>query len=92
MTVQRLRRGLRVLTLGAVFGAGCLFATVTQTTAQAQMGDPGQKVMEAADSQGDSLGSVTERGMSITDMRKNATALNENLDKFDKIESARGGG
>ncbi len=89
---KQIRRGLRVLIFGAVFGAGYLFATVTQTTAQAQMGDLGKKAMEAAGSQGGALGSVTELGTSIIDMRKNVSALNENLDKLEKIKAALGGG
>ena len=88
----RQRRALRVLAFGAVFGAGYLFATVTQTTAQAQVGDLGKKAMDAAGSQGGALGSVTELGTSITDMRKNVEALNANLDKLDKIKAALGGG
>ena len=89
---EQVRRALRVLAFGAVFGAGYLFATVTQTTAQAQMGDLGKKAMEAAGGQGGTLGSVTELGTSIMDMRKNVDALNENLDKLEKIKAALGGG
>jgi hypothetical protein len=48
--------------------------------------------MEAAGGQGGTLGSVTELGTSIMDMRKNVNALNENLDKLEKIKAALGGG
>ena len=89
---EQVRRALRVLAFGAVFGAGYLFATVTQTTAQAQMGDLGKKAMETAGSQGGTLGSITEMGTSISDMRKNVEALNANLDKLEKIKAALGGG
>ena len=56
------------------------------------MGDLGKKAMEAAGSQGGALGSITELGTSLMDMRKNVAALNENLDKLDKIKAALGGG
>ena len=87
-----MRRARRVLVFGAVFGAGYLLATVTQPTAEAQMGDLGKKAMEAAGSQGGALGSVTELGQSIVEMRENVNALSANLDKLDKIKSALGGG
>ena len=89
---KNVRRALRVLAFGTVFGAGYMFATVTQTTAQAQMGDLGKKAMEATGSQGGALGSVTDLGKSIMDMREHVTALNENLDKLEKIKAALGGG
>jgi hypothetical protein len=89
---KQLRRALRVLAFGAVFGAGYLLATVTQPTAHAQMGDLGKKAMDAAGSQGGALGSVTELGQSIVEMRENVAALSENLDKLDKIKAALGGG
>ena len=89
---EQVRRALRVLAFGAVFGAGYLFATVTQTTAQAQMGDLGKKAMEAAGGQGGTLGSVADLGKSIVDMREHVTALNDNLDKLEKIKAALGGG
>jgi len=89
---KQMRRALRVLAFGAVFGGGYLFATVTQPVAQAQVGDLGKKAMDAAGSQGGALGSVTELGQSIVEMREHVTALSENLDKLDKIKAALGGG
>jgi len=92
MRERRLRRALRVLVFGAVFGAGYLFATVTQTTAQAQMGDLGKKAMEAAGESGGSLGAAAKLGTSISGMREHLTALNQDVDTLEKIKTSLLGG
>jgi hypothetical protein len=89
---RHVRLAARIALFGAVFGAGYLFATLTQTTAQAQMGDLGKKALEATGGSGGTLGSVAKLGTSIGQMREHLTALNQNVDELEKIKASLGGG
>lgn len=84
------RRALRSLAMAALFGAGYLLGATAQPSAEAQMGELGKKAMESAG--GGGLGSVTDLGKSILEMREHVNGLNENLDRLEKIKAALGGG
>ena len=86
------RRIARVALLAAVFGGGYLVGVTSQPDAEAQMGQLGEKAMEAAGAQGGALGSAARLGTSITQMREHVAALSQNLDELDKIKAALGGG
>jgi len=83
---------IRIGAIVAVFGAGYLLGTVTQPTAEAQMGELGKKAMESAGGQGGALGSVAELGTTITGLQENVNELQGHIDTLNKIKAALGGG
>lgn len=91
-TITISARTLRALALAGVFGVGYLLGTVTQPSAQAQMGELGKKALEAAGESGGPLGAAAQLGTQITEMRDHVAALNANLDQLDKIKALLGGG
>ena len=86
------RRAIRIGTLVCVFGAGYLLATVTQPSAEAQMGELGKSALEQAAGGGGALGSVAELGTTITGLQENVTELQGHIDTLNKIKAALGGG
>jgi hypothetical protein len=86
------RRAIRIAAFTLVFGAGYLFATVTQPTAEAQVGELGKKAMEAAGETGGPLGSAAKLGTTITGMQENVTKLQEHIDTLNQIKASLGGG
>lgn len=86
------RRMMRVGTLVLVFGAGYLVATVTQPSAEAQMGELGKMALDKAAGGGGALGSVAELGTTITGLQENVTELQGHIDTLNKIKAALGGG
>jgi len=87
-----MRRVIRIGAFVAMFGAGYLVATVTQPSAEAQVGELGKKAMESAAGQGGALGSVAELGTTITGLQKNVDELQGHIDTLNKIKAALGGG
>ena len=86
------RRTIRIATLAAVFGAGYLAGTVTQTPAEAQMNELGKKAMEQAGGAGGPLGTAAELGNTITGLQKNVTELQGHIDTLNKIKASLPGG
>jgi len=77
--------------LAAVFGAGILVGSLTQRTAEAQLGELGGKALEAAGQQGGTLGSAAKLGTSITEMQEHVSGLQKNLETLKQIQAALGG-
>jgi len=86
MVQGRIGRGLRIVAVAGIFGAGYLCGSLGQRSAEAQLGD----VMKKAGESG-ALGSVGEMGTAILDMQKNVDGLQKNLDTFKKVKAALGG-
>lgn len=86
------RRMIRIGMFTAIFGAGYLTGTVTQTPAEAQMGELGKKAMEQAAGAGGPLGAAAELGTTITGLQKNVSELQGHIDTLNKIKGALGGG
>jgi hypothetical protein len=86
MKASRVIRSLRLALVIAVFAAGFFCGSLTQRSAEAQLGD----VMKKAGESG-SLGSVGELGSAIVDMQDHVTALQKNIDTLKKVKSALGG-
>jgi hypothetical protein len=84
-------RTARIGGVVAIFAAGWLCGAVSQRTAEAQLGDLGQKAMEKAGDQGGALGAASKLGTSITDIQKNLDALQKNVDTLKGIQSMLGG-
>lgn len=87
-----MRRMIRIAAIAAVFGAGYLLGTVTQPTAEAQMGELGKKAMESAAGQGGALGTAAELGTTITGLQENVNELQGHIDTLNKIKAALPGG
>ncbi len=83
----RIGRGLRIVAVAGVFGAGYLCGSLGERSAQAQLGD----VMKKAGEQGGALGSVGQLGSSIVEMQQHVDGLNKDLETLRKIKSALGG-
>lgn len=89
----------RIGILAVVFTAGYLAGTMTQPSAEAQLGNAleaagsaaaGAAAEDAVGSTG-SLGQITKLGTAITDMQGNVDALQKNLELLNTIKSALGG-
>lgn len=87
-----MRSAIRIGALVAVFGTGYLLGAVTQTTAEAQMGEMGKKAMEQAAGSGGPLGTAAQLGTTITGLQKNVTELQGHIDTLNKIKAALPGG
>lgn len=86
------RRALRIGVLATVFGAGYLLATVTQPTAEAQMGELGKQAMEQAAGAGGPLGTAAKLGTTIQGLQENVNELQGHIDTLNQIKAALGGG
>jgi hypothetical protein len=84
-------RTARIGALVAIFAAGWIGGSVTQRSANAQMGDVGKGVMEKAGEQGGALGAAGKLGTSIGDIQKNLDALQKNVDTLKSIQGMLGG-
>jgi hypothetical protein len=82
--------GVRVAAVSAIFGLGFLCGSVTQKSADAQMGDVGSEIMKKAGSSGGMLGSAAELGTSITEMQQHVNGLQKNIEVLKKIKGALG--
>ena len=69
-----------------VFGLGYVCSTMTQRSAEAQMGG----ILDKAGKLGGPVGSVAEFGSSIVEMQEHINGLQKNLDTFKKVQSALG--
>ncbi|MFN8544133.1 MAG: hypothetical protein U0807_08000 [Candidatus Binatia bacterium] len=81
----------RIAFAAALFAAGFFCGSISQRSAQAQLGDVGSKAMEAAGAQGGALGSAAKMGSAISDMQKNIEGLQKNLEIFKQIQAVLGG-
>jgi hypothetical protein len=70
---------------------GFLCGSLTQHSANAQMGDMGVEMLKKAGESSGSLGSVVQLGTTISDMEKNVSGLQKNIDTLKKVKAALGG-
>jgi hypothetical protein len=91
MTRKTIERTARIAALAGIFAAGWLGGSVTQRSADAQMGDLGKAAMDKAGDQGGALGAAGKLGSSIGDIQKNLDALQKNVDTLKSIQSMLGG-
>ena len=78
--------------ISAIFSAGFLCGLISQQSANAQLGGFGEQMLNKAKDSGGALGSVTQLGSAITDMEKNVSGLQQNLDTLKKVQAALGRG
>jgi hypothetical protein len=82
---------VRVVIVAGTFGVGYLCGSVTERSANAQMGDIGGELMQKAAGSGGMLGSAAKLGTAITDMEKHVSGLQNNIDTLKTIKAALGG-
>ena len=82
---------LRIVVVTAIFGTGWLCGSLTQRSAEAQLGDLGGDVMKRASESGGTLGSVAKLGTTISDLEKHVSGLQKNIDTLKSVKSALGG-
>lgn len=91
MSSKTILYSIRIGVVAVVFSAGYLCGSMTQHTANAQMGDFGNELLKKAAESGGSLGSIAQLGTAITDMEKNVSGLQKNIDTLKKVKAALGG-
>lgn len=91
MSSKTMLYSVRIGIVTAVFSAGYLCGSLPQQSAHAQMGELGGELLKKASESGGTLGSVTELGTAITDMEKNVSGLQKNIDTLKKVKTALGG-
>ena len=84
MTKIRIYRGLSIAVMAAMFGLGYVCGSITQRSAEAQIGG----LLEKGAKMGGPIGSVAEFGSSITEMQDHISGLQKNLDTFKKVQSS----
>jgi hypothetical protein len=89
---EDMTRTIRTLAFAVVFAAGYLLGTVTQESAEAQVGELGKKAMEAAGESGGPLGTAAKLGTTITGMQENVTKLQEHINTLNEIKASLPGG
>jgi hypothetical protein len=77
--------------LVGLFAAGFLCGSLSQRSAQAQLGELGGKAMEKAAGAGGPAGSVGTLGTSIVDMQQHVDGLQKNLETLKQVKAALGG-
>ena len=87
MLQGRIGRGLRIVAVAGLFGAGYLCGSLGQPGAQAQLGD----VMKKAGEQGGALGSDAQLGSSLVETQQHVDGLNKDLETLRKVKAALGG-
>ena len=85
------RRVMRVGLVGTIFAVGFLCGSVSQRSADAQLGELGKGAMEKAGGSGGALGSVVKLGESIVEMQQHVDGLQKNIDVLKKVKSSLGG-
>lgn len=91
MAEKGIKRGVQVGLLAAIFAAGFFCGSLTQRSANAQLGELGKGAMEKAGESGGALGSVVQLGSSIVEMQQHVDGLQKNIEVLKKIKSSLGG-
>lgn len=82
---------VRVVVVAVIFSMGFLCGSLTQRSANAQLGDMGGELLKKAGESSGPLGSVVQLGTTINDMEKNVSGLQKNIDTLKKVKAALGG-
>jgi hypothetical protein len=82
---------LRICFVTVIFSVGYLCGTLNHHSANADWTTIGQEAVKEAAGSNSALGSVAQLGTAISDMEKNVSGLQQNLDTLKKVKSALGG-
>lgn len=91
MSNKTILYSVRIGVVTVVFTAGYLCGSLPQNSANAEMGSFGGDMLKKATESGGSLGSVAQLGTAITDMEKNVSGLQQNIDTLKKVKAMLGG-
>ena len=91
MTRKPVLYSVRIGVVTVIFAAGYLCGSTTQHNANAGLEELGGDVMKKAADSGGALGSAAQLGTTITDMEKNISGLQKNLETIKKVKSLLGG-
>jgi hypothetical protein len=91
MSRKAILYSVRTAIVAGIFSAGFLCGSLTQHSANAQMGELGGELLKKAGESGGTLGSVVQLGTAINDMEKHVSGLQKNLDTLKKVKAALGG-
>jgi hypothetical protein len=91
MKITIVGKAVRIGAAVAVFASGWFCGTVSQHSAEAQMGDLGKTVMEKAGDQGGALGAAAKLGTSISEIQTHLNELQKNVDTLKSVKSMLGG-
>ena len=91
MSRKTILYSVRIAVVAGIFSVGFLCGSMTQHSANAQMGDLGGELLKKAGESGGTVGSVVQLGTTISDMEKNVSALQKNIDTLKKVKAALGG-
>ena len=91
MSSKTVLYSVRIGFVTAIFSVGFLCGLMTHQSANAQLGEIGEQMLNKATESGGALGSVAQLGSAITDMEKNVNGLQQNLDTLKKVQAALGG-
>ncbi|MGB7933504.1 MAG: hypothetical protein WCH04_14995 [Gammaproteobacteria bacterium] len=90
MSSKTVLHSMRIGFVAAIFSVGFLCGSMTQQNANADLGSLGGEMLKKAEGSGGTLGSVAQLGTTITDMEKNVSGLQQNLDALKKVQAALG--
>ena len=91
MSRKTILYSVRIGIVTVIFSAGYLCGSMPQHNANAQLEGLGGDMLKKAAGSGGTLGSIAELGTTITDMEKNVSGLQKNIDVLKKVKSALGG-
>jgi hypothetical protein len=81
---------VRIVVVAGIFSLGYLCGSLTQQSANAQMGNLGSELLKQAGESSGPLGSLVQLGTTINDMEKNVSSLQKNIDTLKKVKAALG--
>jgi hypothetical protein len=91
MKISIVGKSVRIGAAVAVFASGWFCGTLSQRSADAQMGDLGKSVMEKAGDQSGALGAAAKLGTSISEIQTHLNELQKNVDTLKSVKSMLGG-
>jgi hypothetical protein len=90
MTRNTILYSLRIGMVTGIFGVGYFCGSVTQNSANAQLGELGGEVMKKAAGSGGTVGSVAKLATTISDLEKHVSGLQKNIDTLKSVKTALG--
>jgi hypothetical protein len=91
MSSKTILYSIRIGAITAIFSAGFICGSMTQHNANAQLEGLGGDLLKQAAGSGGAIGSIAQLGTAITDMEKNVSGLQKNIDTLKKVKSALSG-
>ena len=85
MSSKTILYSVRIGLVTAIFSMGFLCGSMTQHNANAQLESIGGELLKSAAGSGGTLGSIAQLGTAISDMEKNVSGLQKNLDTLKKV-------